>query len=605
MKISLWVALIFLVPMAVMAQGFTPMQLILSAPASVFYAFDGTELSIPVTVSGPSARITFAVFTKGKADQITRVQNGYIGWHYVDGIDTCVYFSPAYDFAPGTSNLVWSGQTHNAYLQEGNSGPVGPDNYTYYLWGYDYASPRIMASPPIASCMGQQTLIVDQAPDGTPLSQPLVIGTCSVNPDGDGPLSYPWETHFKWVLGQEPLNVDLVETCFLGDDVSGTWAQFTGTSTWTNLAFDDATFQTCYRKLESKANQRAAVWKMQWVSNGNAIKDETWGPDLTWGAPIHRGSGMSTDGTYLYTFTGDLFNKLEMACHAYIIDKATGEMLYNFFHEDFTDFEQYGSGADYLNAGALDYHQVRNGLIYGGNFICMKEALDPIRYMETEDYTDFKRWVNKNGDWVSDTNWQETALYKWACFGESAPKNRSFDPDRLGWVINMVGQYGAVTFSLFAPDGTGIGYFALQGEAEHANGTAQVCDAGSAYDGMYTDQMGGLGLYYTAWDNFSGTISNVPLSVADATPAAFAVAQNSPNPFNPTTTINFTIPEAGLVNVDVFNVAGQKVQTLVNNTMEAGNHTVTFDGANLAAGVYFYTVKAGEFSKTMKMTLLK
>ena len=186
---------------------------------------------------------------------------------------------------------------------------------------------------------------------------------------------------------------------------------------------------------------------------------------------------------------------------------------------------------------------------------------------------------------------------------------RTHVADSMGWVINMVGSYGTVSFDLFAPDGTGIDYFSIMGDPDRSSGFASPCDTGGGpWDGIYVDNAGGAeganANHFVANDVIQGTIM-FDTGVADDAPAAFAVAQNSPNPFNPTTTINFDIPEAGHVSVDVFNVAGQKIDTLVNNTLQAGNHTVTFDGANLAAGVYFYTVKASDFSKTMKMTLLK
>jgi len=603
MRTALLVALVLALPMSVMADAFAPTQMTLSGEASVYYEFNSSELSIPVTVTGTPARVIFSVYTKGKADEISRIRNGYLGWHYVDAIDTCVYFSPAYDFQIGTGAVTWSGQTHNTYLQEGNTGPIGAGDYTYYLWGYDNINPRIFATAAVSTLNRQNAMIYDQAPDGTPLDRPFVCGKVDENPDGDGPLLWTWWTQYKWLIGNDPLNTDLVETCFFGDYKGGQWEVFSGG--WGNVAWDNADFEYCYHKRDSKVNQRATVWKLQWVPNGNAVQDETWGEDLVWDAKIYLSSGMSTDGTYLYTFTHDLFEKVEMSSRAYIIDKDAGEMLYDFYHQDWTDFAQFAIGADYLNGGGPTYHQMRNGYLFGANFLCIKQMCDPYRYMETEDYQDYKRWSNTNGDWVSDFNWQPDAVYKWACFGESPPKNRSFDPDNLNWVLNMVGQFGAVSFDLFGPDGTGIGYFGLQGDAERASGSAMTVDSGSAYDGMYVDLLAGRGYYYVAWDSFMGTITDTEIGVADAAPAAFAVAQNSPNPFNPTTTINFTIPEAGRVNVDVFNVAGQKVNTLVNDSMEAGSHTVTFDGANLAAGVYFYTVKAGEFSKTMKMTLLK
>ncbi|MBD3258197.1 T9SS type A sorting domain-containing protein [candidate division GN15 bacterium] len=92
----------------------------------------------------------------------------------------------------------------------------------------------------------------------------------------------------------------------------------------------------------------------------------------------------------------------------------------------------------------------------------------------------------------------------------------------------------------------------------------------------------------------------------DATlPGDFALHQNYPNPFNPSTEIAFSLPEASEVRLDVFNIAGQKVTTLVDGTLEAGHHTVTWDGSDLASGVYLYRLDAGTYSATKKMVLLK
>ncbi len=88
-------------------------------------------------------------------------------------------------------------------------------------------------------------------------------------------------------------------------------------------------------------------------------------------------------------------------------------------------------------------------------------------------------------------------------------------------------------------------------------------------------------------------------------PAKFALEQNFPNPFNPTTVINFTLPKAGVVTLKVYNVLGQEVATLVNGFKAPQTYKVEFDGASLATGVYFYTLKFGDKSITKKMLLLK
>lgn len=88
-------------------------------------------------------------------------------------------------------------------------------------------------------------------------------------------------------------------------------------------------------------------------------------------------------------------------------------------------------------------------------------------------------------------------------------------------------------------------------------------------------------------------------------PLEFAVHQNYPNPFNPVTAISYAIPSAGLVQLEVFNVLGQTVATLVNQRQAAGNYTVEFDASLHPSGVYFYRVSHATGVETRKMLLLK
>ncbi|MFN3393191.1 MAG: PQQ-dependent sugar dehydrogenase [Candidatus Thermochlorobacter sp.] len=116
--------------------------------------------------------------------------------------------------------------------------------------------------------------------------------------------------------------------------------------------------------------------------------------------------------------------------------------------------------------------------------------------------------------------------------------------------------------------------------------------------------------------DFDGTIHdylrtltlNVQPLHADEQPKkaySYALMQNYPNPFNPTTTIQFSIPAVSDVKLEVFNILGQKVSTLVNRRMEAGLHTVNFNATNLTSGVYFYRLQSGSFVQTKKMMLIK
>ncbi|TKJ41092.1 hypothetical protein CEE37_05340 [candidate division LCP-89 bacterium B3_LCP] len=94
------------------------------------------------------------------------------------------------------------------------------------------------------------------------------------------------------------------------------------------------------------------------------------------------------------------------------------------------------------------------------------------------------------------------------------------------------------------------------------------------------------------------------------TPNEFAISQNYPNPFNPTTVISFSLPVAGLVNLEVFNINGRNVgsaqdRPLRDGWMEAGQHNITFDGSDLPSGIYFARMTAEDYTQTQKLVLLK
>jgi hypothetical protein len=85
----------------------------------------------------------------------------------------------------------------------------------------------------------------------------------------------------------------------------------------------------------------------------------------------------------------------------------------------------------------------------------------------------------------------------------------------------------------------------------------------------------------------------------------YSLEQNYPNPFNPSTKISFSVPASGFVSLKVFDVLGKEAYTIVNEVKSAGNYTADFNASNLSSGIYFYKLESGNFSKTMRMILIK
>jgi hypothetical protein len=123
-----------------------------------------------------------------------------------------------------------------------------------------------------------------------------------------------------------------------------------------------------------------------------------------------------------------------------------------------------------------------------------------------------------------------------------------------------------------------------------------------------------------AWDSdaaleevksyYENALGNTAVNYNEMVPTAYSLDQNYPNPFNPATTINYSLKQASDVTLTVYNLIGHKVVTLVNGKKPAGTHSVQWDGTSadgvkVVNGIYYYKLKTANYSKTMKMLLLK
>jgi len=603
MKKAFFLSILFLFAFSqAFAVNFSPTVLTISAPAYVQYNFDGSTVSIPVKITGQPANSLFLVFTKDQGSAVSQVQNGYLGWHYVNKIDTCLYVSNNMQFGLGNNNIAWNGK--NA---DGKAVPKG--EYTYYIWGYDNINFKIPVTKQINPNPWSRITLETMDKDGKALAKP-VMWFGSTDRGGGGAANTVDRNHQnkKWTVGSDPADSSMMEFC---------WSR--GVCDPGGLAWNPTNHDLFFKSgLNNNGFKIFYAWK--WIPNGSAELQTDWGEDgmtrFTVGYPPswEYGPGCVSDGgDLLMTTNGDLSGATTEAEIVYV-DINDGTEIQRLdvsdWYVDISDGENGGQSS----SGPSEFSMWGTYAVTGAHSTCMNLLFD-VHYTDEDEAV---LWANSNGDYTGDHNFEADSAKPWVCNDYNVgPYKYDISIEANGFSFFPSFDMGAVSFGLYAPDGTGLSYQALAGETAMQKYDTSCISYNSSYDGLLvsnqsivpktdaTDEQkaAAIGWFWVGMDTFKGIITN-QVDVAEA-PSAFAVAQNSPNPFNPTTTISFAIPEAGNVSVDVFNVAGQKVETVASEFMSAGSHSVTWDASGLSAGVYFYTVKTGSFSKTMKMTLLK
>jgi len=318
-------ALLF-VSTTVFAANFAPAQLKLSGPSPQQYNFDGTNLTLPVTVTGTDAQVMFVVFTKGKAAGVSRVHNGFLGWHYVNKIDTCIYFSTQYKMPKGSTNVIWNGKDKN-----GVQVPKG--DYTYYLWGYDYVTPRILAAQADVGVMWATQSwanMIEYGPDGKALANPVIL-----------------QRPYKWTFGNDPTDRTLLQTCNL--------APPTGYEYGAGVCYQPDDYNYVFEQIGKKDTKEMGIAKFKWVPNGVGELQTDWGDNgsvLTtalWNYCCFS-AGVKTDGTYLVTGTGNGFES-EAEADLRIWDIDDGSLLKKIDMSEFWCSVQSRDNGGQINGG--------------------------------------------------------------------------------------------------------------------------------------------------------------------------------------------------------------------------------------------------------------
>jgi len=438
-----------------------------------------------------------------------QVQNGYLGWHYVNRIDTTIYISGAYNFAPGSHTIIWDG-----YGNENTSGGYGgtykkndhvkPGTYDYYVWGYDNQSPRerVCNFLPISFySQPQYTKFGEWDEQGLPRPNPLIWGNIPWMYDNLHGVGPPRWTAFKLPLGTDPVDVSKLQTTFMPGFSEE--EQYDASP----ISFDpfDQNYFYCTHVYTTQKKGELHKWK--WVGDGDAEIVEEWGErdDLLLKLASRSGMGeympavtndtrfiyIASPGRNPYEFQHDVLYIISFDGEKFI----EGQMLDDFYTPD--------AWADIYTNGTVNrmfaHRDHPYWLVVGGEQHCMMEMIDCDRLIADEGDDEYVMWKNGNGDYFLDGSWNpEISTHPWQCnTGEYTNENMGrhneqfFDSE--GIVIAFADYQGLYSFVVCTQDGSGVAYCKFADDTNVSNtnrkGSGQRVDIGSQFDGLYVSDV--------------------------------------------------------------------------------------------------------------------
>jgi len=391
--------------------------------------------------------------------------------------------------------VSWDGRDQDSNL-------VTPGNYTYYLWAYDNVNFKTPITRRISPYRWARVTLETHDESGSPLNQPILWAGSEDRLGGSADNTELREhVNKKWIIGNDPDDYTLLETCISYEvcDPGG-------------LAFqpDDHTmFFKC--GLDNTGYKELMKW--QWVSNGTGVKQTNWGIEGEYRFSVPNpnsweiGPGVVSDGgDYLLVTQGDVSGNGDISELIYV-GVSTGSEIKRYDLSDWwVDFDDAAAGGQ-ATSGPTELAMWGNKVIMGAHSTCMNMLFD-VLYSNEDDAV---VWVNQNGDYTGDHNFEENSERPWVCNDYNVgPYKYNIAIEKNGFSVFPSFDMGAVSFGLYAPDGTGLGYHALAGETAGQKYDTSVISYGSAYDGLMVSNQSAeedtYGWFYVGQDSFKGLI---------------------------------------------------------------------------------------------------
>jgi len=408
-KLLLFTGVVFLFASLSIAQTtFSPTVMEISCPAEIGYDFGGEPLTIPFTVGGKPGAFWLVINTHGKADTIAEIENGFLGWHYVNHIDTTVYVSGRYQRELGDVQIAWDGTNSDGVK-------MPEDTYSYYIWGYDDKTPRQKATDFImtsSSWDSPQISFVTHDEQGLVRDKPFILGNNFAYNSDDEVVWKRFGTAYKWELGSNPEDITNLETTWMPFYVD---KAFSSSYQYGQPLIDLQDNDFFYHICRSDISHTRTVFKWKFVSGGDAEQDMDfmgWDNDVEWKAypqsiSINENKPLITnpDGSspYMYSSMAALHIKDQQWNPLVCINKELGELVFNVELPEFY-MPNDGNERQEINGCPIGL-SIREGnkLQINSWMGCLQEMIDTTDILEDPFATDYQLWVNKNGDysWIN------------------------------------------------------------------------------------------------------------------------------------------------------------------------------------------------------------